>query len=61
MAILRFHQFAILLIGVALFTVGALGLTSSLSLQTMFMMLILTAVSLVSFCLGQIFVPQYRK
>lgn len=61
MAILRFHQFATLLIGVVLFAVGVLGLTSSLSIQSVLMLLILTSVSLVSFYLGQISAPQYRQ
>ncbi|AGB34005.1 hypothetical protein Natpe_4304 (plasmid) [Natrinema pellirubrum DSM 15624] len=54
MTILRFYQFATLLIGVALFVVGMLGLTNRLSVQTVLMLLILTTVSLVAFYLGQI-------
>ncbi len=54
MPTLRLHQFATLLIGMALFAVGVLGLTSNLSIQTVLMLLILTTVSLVSFYLGQI-------
>ncbi|RQH01806.1 hypothetical protein EA472_05670 [Natrarchaeobius oligotrophus] len=61
MATLRFYQFATLLIGVALFAVGVLGLTSSLSIQTILMLLILTAVSLVSFYFGQTSASQYRQ
>ncbi len=57
MANLRLSQFVILLTGMALFAVGVLGITNSLSVQTVLMLLILTAVSLVSFYLGQISAP----
>lgn len=57
MPTLQLHQFATFLTGVALFAVGVLGLTSSLSIQTVLMLLILTAVSLVSFYVGQISAP----